>query len=209
MAIVVSRPPRTLDDVRAAFDTRSVLNASRTELEELLTVVGAETIDDPAGRARVREMGETMRQLLENRRADELRRPSKLATVAVVLAVVALLCSGALAYRTWRTERLMASLTRSDLPTLANADGPANLHNDARTNLTIAELAKRAPNIRTGTLQAWWAGEQARQVQRLEAQAKRQALAGDRDGAVRTVNRADAIRSKIPALVDFEKPPTR
>jgi hypothetical protein len=63
--------------------------------------------------------------------------------------------------------------------------------------------------LRTGNLQAWWAGEQARMVQRLEAQAKRQALAGDREGAARSASRADAIRSRIPALVDYEKPASR
>ena len=82
-----------------------------------------------------------------------------------------------------------------------------NLTRIERPQLSLADLARRSPSIRTGNLQAWWAGEQARQVQRLEAQAKRQALAGDRDGAARSISRADAIRSGIGSLADFEKPP--
>lgn len=74
--------------------------------------------------------------------------------------------------------------------------------------LTVEELARRAPTLRTGTLQAWWAGEQARNVQRLEALAKRQTLAGDREGAARSVRRADAIRSAIDPLAKFEQPAT-
>jgi len=69
--------------------------------------------------------------------------------------------------------------------------------------------ASRAPTLRTGTLQAWWAGEQARQVERLEQQAKRQLLAGDSVGAERSARRADSIRNGIDSLASFEKPATR
>ena len=75
---------------------------------------------------------------------------------------------------------------------------------DSRTHFTLAELARRAPSIQDGTLQAWWAGEQARQVQHYEAQAKQQALAGDSQGAARSAKRADEIRSGIPGLREPE-----
>ena len=201
------RAAKTFDHVRAAFETRAVLTASREELEELLAAIACETIADPPARARAREMSETIRQLLENRRVNDLRKPSRLAVVATLLATAALICCGAQAYHSWR------GFTFGSNSTTAASEGtdqlPAGTQLDLRTNVTIAELAKRAPSLRTGTLQAWWAGEQARQVQRLEAQAKRQALAGDREGAARSASRADAIRSRIPALVDFEKPPVR
>jgi len=205
---VRKRAPKSIQDVRAAFESRSVLKASRGELEELLAAIGAEKIDDPAERARTREMGETMRQLLENRRHHSTQRPSALAVFAVLLALLALAVALLPRYRQWQAERAFAKIDRAVTET-GGASLPVGAPPDLRTNLTIAELAKRAPSLRTGTVQAWWAGEQARQVQRLEAQAKRQALAGDREGAARSASRADAIRSRIPALVDFEKPPTR
>ena len=202
---VRKRAPKTIQDVRAAFESRSVLNASPRELKELLTVLAAEKIDDPAERARTREMGETMRQLLAG---QCVRRPSKLAIVAVLLALAALILSLLPRYREWQAERSFAAATFG-APQLASMAAASGAPADLRTNLTIAELAKRAPSLRSGNLQAWWAGEKARQVQRLEAQAKRQALAGDHQGAARSATRADAIRSRIPALADFEKPPTR
>jgi hypothetical protein len=205
---VSKRAPKSIEDVRAAFETRTVLQASRAELEEMLVALSSANIEDAAMRAHARGMGETLRQLLDNRRVDELRRPSKLALVAVVLASVALLGSAMQAYHVWPNWQRRSNSTMASAEQLAmQVDTGAT--QDLRTNLTIAELAKRAPSLRTGNLQAWWAGEQARMVQRLEAQAKRQALAGDREGAARSASRADAIRSRIPALVDYEKPASR
>jgi hypothetical protein len=198
---------KSFADVRAAFESRSVVNASRRELEELLAAAACEKSDDPATRAQVREIGETIRELLANRRNIALRRPSGLAIFATLLAALALLWSGADWYRARSvSDRAFNSQTAASDYAGANISAEAS---DLRTNVTIAELAKRAPSLRTGTVQAWWAGEQARQVQRLEAQAKRQALAGDRDGAARSVSRADAIRSGIPALAESEKPSLR
>ena len=191
---VSKRAPKTMDDVRAAFDTRSVLRLSPTELEELLATVACETISDPAARARAQEMGETMRQLLENRRSERWRRrPSKLAFAAMILALAALLCCGAQAYYSWSAYRAAVE-SSANLAELVDSMKGDETQADQRTKVTLAELARRAPSIRTGSLQAWWAGEQARQVQRLEAQAKRQTLAGDREGAARSVSRADAVR---------------
>jgi len=154
-------------------------------------------------------MGETIRQLLENRRTERMRRnPSKLSLWAMIFSLAALLCCGAQAYYSWAAYRTAVESV-TDLSHLVGSIQADDVPTDLRTKLTLAELAKRAPSLRTGTLQAWWAGEQARQVQRLEAQAKRQTLAGDREGASRSVGRADAIRSGIPSLADFEKPPVR
>ncbi|HEV3410257.1 MAG TPA: hypothetical protein VG095_08175, partial [Chthoniobacterales bacterium] len=171
----------------------------------------AEKVDDPAERARTREMGETMRQLLENRRTYGAQRSTGLAVVAVLLALAALIVSlwPKLQQWQWRNRYAASAVLPEFSPATAGTSTSSDSTADLRTNLTIAELAKRAPSLRTGNLQAWWAGEQARQVQRLEAQAKRQALAGDHQGAARSASRADAIRSRIPALADFEKPSAR
>jgi len=198
-----------MNDVRAAFESRGVLRLPARDLEELLAAVGCETIQDPAARAQAREMGETLRLLLEDRRSGKLRRSSKISLAAVLLAVAALMISAAQVYRSWGSLPAAANSPRD----LANLDEPMppgeGEEPDSRTQVTLAELAKRAPTLRTGTLQAWWAGEQARQVQRYEALAKQQALAGDREGAAHSVRRADAIRSRIPSLAEFEKPGQR
>ena len=203
----VSQPiPKTFEDVRSAFETRNVLRSSDQELQELLVAVGAENIPDPIIRARAAEMSETMRQLLQSRRIEALRpQRSKAAVVALIFSAAALLFSGAQAYRSWSPYSVGdGSASRAD--DFGSAAAQEENEPDGRTHLTVSELAKRAPSLRTGTLQAWWAGEQARQIQKLEAQARRQVLAGDADGAARSVSRADAIRSRVPSLVGFEKP---
>jgi hypothetical protein len=196
------KSPKTIADVRAAFDSRSILRASPRELEELLSAAACEQSDDPAVRAQLREMGETMRQL---HAAKAPRKPSRLAVAAAILALAALLTSGAQAYRSMYGRDTFAQARRTAMG-IDRSVAFDQTRTDLRTQTTIAELAQRAPSLRTGTLQAWWAGEQARQVERLEAQAKRQTLAGDRDGAARSARRADAIRSRIPALADSERP---
>ncbi len=98
----------------------------------------------------------------------------------------------------------MASPAENNAP--AVVEQPAE---DPRSDLSLQELVRRAPSIKSGNMQAWWAGEQARQVLRLEGQAKRQLLASDRDGANRTLARADEIRAQIPTLANSEKPPQR
>ncbi len=201
--------PKNLDDVRAAFETRDVLKRSDAQLEELLVALASEKISDPAMRAQAREMSETIRQLMENRRVEQLgRRTPKLAWAAILLLLAALVFSVGRNYLPGSGERL-TSETSTELSPLNNPIPTEQAWIDSRTQLTIPELARRAPGLRSGNLQAWWAGEQARQVQRLEAQAKRQALAGDRDGAALSASRADSIRSGIPALADFERPPAR
>lgn len=203
----MSQPSKkTFDDVRAAFETRRVLQSSDAELQELLVAVASETITDPAARARAAEMSETMRQLLQSRRIDALRpKPSTAARVALVFSLAALLCAGAQAYRSWSTNAI-AIRSATDTGDLVDSMPSEETQSDTRTHMTVSELAKRAPTLRTGTLQAWWAGEQARQIQRLETQAKRQALAGDSAGAARSASRADAIRSRVGSLADHEKP---
>ena len=145
-----------------------------------------------------------MRQLLAGKTAP---RRSMVAVVATVLAVAALLLSMLQAYYS-RAAYSTMSESAAEMGDYIRASNRDEETEDARMQLTIEELARRAPSLSNGTLQAWWAGEQARRVQRLEALAKRQTLAGDREGAARTVQRADAIRTGIEPLAKFEKPPT-
>jgi hypothetical protein len=194
---------RTFKDVQDAFESRRVLKCSARELEELLVVAAADAPTDPAGQARAREMGETMRELLA---AKSRPGGSRLAALAAVLALFALLATGVQAYYS-RTSIAVDRESVAELGDYIRATHRDEAIEDPRMQLTVEELARRAPTLRTGTLQAWWAGEQARNIQRLEALAKRQTLAGDREGAERTVRRADAIRSGIEPLAKFEQPP--
>ena len=194
---------RTFKDVQDAFESRRILNCSRRELEELLVAAAVDTPADAAGQARAREMGATMRELLA---AKSRPRNYRLAAVAAVLALVALLVSAIQAYYS-RTAVAAEHESVAELGDYIRATSRDEVVEDPRMQLTLEELARRAPTLSTGTLQAWWAGEQARSVQRLEALAKRQTLAGDREGAARTVRRADALRSGIEPLAKFEQPP--
>lgn len=197
---------KTLKDVQSAFESREIFDCSTRQLEELLATIASETIPDPTIRAHAAAMSQTIRELLARKRLDQtLRRSSKLNRAAFVMALIALLCSAAPLYYFW------GPLWR-DRVTHNESDGSnlsAQNTNDPRTHFTLWELAHFAPSIRKGSLQAWWAGEQARQVQRLETMAKKQALAGDLEGAARSAERADAIRGDITSLADFEKPLAR
>ncbi len=199
----MSSSKKTLADVQAAFESQRVLKCSRRELERLLVATGAETIPDPALRARAHEMSETLRRLLETKSSAP---PSPLAFVATLLALAALLFSGAQAFY-WRKMHTAAAASTAELADYIRASTRDQLLGDPRIQLTIDEMARRAPTLSTGSVQAWWAGEQARQVQALEARAKRQVILGDRDGAVQSVQRADEIRSGIDSLASFERPP--
>ncbi|MDQ6860837.1 MAG: hypothetical protein M3032_06745 [Verrucomicrobiota bacterium] len=196
---------KTYADVRAAFENGRVLKASRSELEEYLAATACEKTDDPAQRAQLCETGSALRQLIVTRRGEELRRPSSLAVFAVILLGAGLLWCGAQTYLSRRDYAATTTASDSSMAQYSASFAAEGLQTDARTTLTISELAERAPSIRSGTVQAWWAGEQARQVQALERQAKRQTLAGDRDGAARSARRADAIRNSIPSLAASER----
>jgi len=193
---------KTFGDVQAAFESRRILHCSRRELEQLLIAAAVDAPADAAGQARAREMSETMRQLLT---AKLPPRRSKLAVLAAILALLALLCSGVQAYY-GRTAYSAATESAAEMGDYIRATNRDDDTEDPRMQLTVEELARRAPTLNSGTVQAWWAGEEARRVQRLEALAKRQILAGDRDGAARTVKRADAIRNGIEPLAKFEQP---
>lgn len=95
------RTPRTYDDVRAAFDSGDVINATKEELEQLLIAVGRVRILNDANQARASEMGETMRQLLAARQSQEMHgqalRISKVALWFAVLAFVAALVQSGVA----------------------------------------------------------------------------------------------------------------
>jgi hypothetical protein len=205
---LVTQPiPKTYDDVRKAFDNGRILEASRTELEQLLLALGRENTTDIARQARAAEMGRTMRQLLAAKRNDELqRRPSRVAALALLVALAALLCSAGQGYYYWKNspEPRFTSTQITEAQSESASSEPENP--SSRVQPTLLDLAKRAPTLRTGTVQAWWAGEQARQVIKLEAQARRQLLAGDREGAAQSAGRAEALRSGIEPLASFEKP---
>lgn len=195
---------RTFGDVQAAFESGRVLKSSRRELEQLLVAAAIDVPADAAGQARAREMGDTMRQLLAGRTAP---RRSRLGLLAMIVALFALLCSGVQAYYSRATYSAMSE-SAAEMGDYIRATHRDEDFDDPRMQLTLEELARRAPTLNNGTLQAWWAGEQARRVQRLEALAKRQTLAGDRDGAARSVRRADELRHGIEPLAKFEKAPT-
>lgn len=190
------------EQIRAAFASRRILDCSAKELRELLVGLGSETLTDPAERARAREMGETMRQLLVLKQRP---KASKLAWLAAALSLAALVCSGVQFYQTPRSQSARAE-EKTEMNETDIVSPSEGAFEDSRKEASLSELAKRAPTLRTGTVQAWWAGEQARQIQRLEALAKKQTLAGDREGAARSANRADAIRRAIPTLATSEKP---
>ena len=140
-----------------------------------------------------------------------IRRSMRLARVACLLSLGALLASALQFYSSWINNRPVAATP--PLPLVENTTAapptPAEEPEDARSDLSLQELVRRSPNIRSGNLQGWWAGEQARKVLRLEAESKRQLLTGDREGAARTLARADAIRAQIPTLASSEKPASR
>ncbi len=135
------------------------------------------------------------------------RRSSRFAALACILSLGAVLCSGTQAYFSWKNlHRAEVEAAPPDNNALVASEPPMQ---DPRSDLSLLDLVRRAPSIKSGNLQAWWAGEQAREVLRLEAQAKRQLLASDREGANRTLARADDIRAQIPTLAESEKPPQR
>ena len=85
-------PEKSYDDVRAAFDSGTVLVASRQELEQLLLAVGRARVLDPANQARAAEMGETMRLLLAARNSAELQsNANRISKIALWVSVFALL----------------------------------------------------------------------------------------------------------------------
>lgn len=89
---------KTYDDVRAAFDDGTVVEASTAELEQLLLAVGRARVLDPANQARASEMGETMRQLLAARQSqDSHSQAMRVAQVALWVSVAALIASLVLA----------------------------------------------------------------------------------------------------------------
>ncbi len=194
---------KTFEDVQAAFESQQILRCSARELEQLLVAASARPITDPAARDQAREMSETMRRLLE---AKAPPKRSRLALLAALLALAALLCSAAQAYYSRSAYSALTDST-AELGDYIRATNRDSWTGDPRMQVTIEELARRAPSLSKGTLQAWWAGEEARKVQKLEALAKRQMLAGDREGAMRSAKRADAIRSGMDTLASFEKPP--
>ena len=82
-------PPH--DDVRSAFDSGSILTASKEELELFLVSNGQARILNDANQARASEMGETMRQLLAARQSQEMHTEAlRISKVALLVSVFAL-----------------------------------------------------------------------------------------------------------------------
>ena len=85
---------KTYDDVRAAFDGGTVVDASKEELEQLLLAVGRARVLDPANQARAAEMGETMRQLLAARQSQAMHAQAlSVSRIALLVSLVALIAS--------------------------------------------------------------------------------------------------------------------
>ena len=85
---------KTYDDVRQAFDTGTVVDAGKEELEQLLLAVGRARVLDPANQARASEMGETMRQLLAARQSQSMHSQALgIARLALCVSVIALVIS--------------------------------------------------------------------------------------------------------------------
>ncbi|GAB2523981.1 hypothetical protein [Lysobacter humi (ex Lee et al. 2017)] len=120
---------KTYDDVRIAFDTGSVAEASKVELEQLLLAIGRERIQDPINQARASQMGETMRQLLAARQSQEMHgqalRISKLALWVSALAFVASLAQLAVAVYQVRSSAPPAAESKR-APAVPSGKGPNN-----------------------------------------------------------------------------------
>lgn len=87
---------KSYNDVCQAFDSESVLTASKQELEDYLLAIGRAQIVNVDHQARAREMGETLRQLLAARQSQEMHGEAmRLAKIAFVVALVALLVTAA------------------------------------------------------------------------------------------------------------------
>ena len=85
---------KTYDDVRAAFDGGTVVDAPKEELEQLLLAVGRARVLDPANQARAAEMGETMRQLLAARQSEAMHAQAlSVSRLALWVSLVALVAS--------------------------------------------------------------------------------------------------------------------
>jgi hypothetical protein len=113
------------------------------ELEELLVVAAADAPTDPAGQARAREMGETMRELLA---AKSRPGGSRLAALAAVLALFALLATGVQAYYS-RTSIALERESVAELGDYIRATHRDEAIEDPRMQLTVEELARRAPDV--------------------------------------------------------------
>ena len=122
---------KTYDDVRAAFDGKTVVDASKEELEQLLLAIGRERVLHPANQARAAEMGETIRQLLAARQSQAMHAQalsvSRLALWVSLVALVASLVQAAVALN------LVAPLKKPSLELKSSAIlGPAKAASGSR-----------------------------------------------------------------------------
>lgn len=83
---------KTSDELRQAFDTGTVLDASKEELEQYLLANGRAQIKSDENRARNSEMGETLRQLLAARQSQELHSNAmRISKIALIISIISLL----------------------------------------------------------------------------------------------------------------------
>ena len=88
------RPSKTHDELRSAFDDGSVLNSSKSDLEEYLLANGRARILSDDNRARNSEMGATLRELLAVRNSQRMHREAVfIAFAALVVAAASLVLS--------------------------------------------------------------------------------------------------------------------
>jgi hypothetical protein len=110
----MSASPKTFSDVQSVFDKRMVTECTREELEQLLIAIARQRILDPVNQARVSQMGETIRQLLAARQSQELHQLSlRLAVIALVISLAALICSAFQAYFSWKSYGAMMRTLRT------------------------------------------------------------------------------------------------
>ncbi len=89
-------PPKEYREVVAAFESNSILTASKAELEQYLIGLGKDRVLSEENRVKAAEMGETIRLFLSARQSQEMHGQSMIvARVALYVALIALFLSAA------------------------------------------------------------------------------------------------------------------
>lgn len=88
-------PESTWDEIGVAFRSGKILDASRKELESYLFALASAQVLSSANQQRAYQMGETIRLLLTRKDSQEAeRRATKIATVALIVALVSAVFAG-------------------------------------------------------------------------------------------------------------------
>jgi hypothetical protein len=113
------RATKTQDDVQRAFADGTILQASRSDLEQLLLANAKNKILDTSNQARAAEMGETMRQLLAVRQSEEMHgKATIISVIALIVSLSAFICSGIQAYYSYATYHRADASLRSAPPSM-------------------------------------------------------------------------------------------